>query len=292
VSEAEVLDGRRFLSDAGFNPASIKSASRAWLDNFEQADRELAVHLLEAFILIPNSMTDALLQAAFHQLAPSVCGAGGYELAPSSWTSFRNEILVTIPTGEIPNPTDSGYSFQRSVRQRFGIDEAQIVEPADAIARLANRGSGTVVFVDDFVGSGHQFVQTWNRAYEISPSRTLTFGDVCQTNVAIYVPLVATESGVAHIESNCATAEVRAVHVLGPEYSANSATSSIWQSAPHDDAVAFVEKYTVRAGFPVSEAWGYGDLALAFAFEHGTPDATLPILYSERGSWRPLVRRR
>ena len=37
---------------------------------------------------------------------------------------------------------------------------------------------------------------------------------------------------------------------------------------------------------------GYGNLGLQIAFDHSTPDATLPIFWAEaRATWTPLVRR-
>jgi len=291
MSEAEVLDGCKFLSDSGFRPSYMKASARRWLDNFEAEDRHIAVALLESFVMIPSSMTDAMLQAAFHQLAADRCRSHGYDGALAAWASFRDELLVTIPTGEMPNPTDSGYSFQRSVRQLLEIDEAQIVEPHDALQALVSRGQGKVLFVDDFVGSGHQFVTTWHRDYRVA-GVDVSFGAVCPPGSAFYTPLVATTTGVDHIATHCPEVELKPLHRLGSEYAANSPTTSMWQSVQVADGIAFVEKYTPLAGFRVEQAWGYEELGLAFAFEHGTPDATLPILYSERNAWRPLVRRR
>ena len=85
----------------------------------------------------------------------------------------------------------------------------------------------------------------------------------------------------------------RIVH-LQPEteedFSALSSNSRFWTPDLLQHAPDFLEKVSARAG--VGNGWrGFHDLGLGIAFEHGIPDATLPIYYHESTNWQPLMRR-
>ena len=264
------------------------NAAQLWLDNFDKNDQSTATALLDAFVHIDNGSVNAIFSAAFGSLAGVVCAADAYSVAITQWQEFLGSVLVTFPTGEDPNPSDSGYAFQRKVRQVMEIDQSQIVEPGEAYRRLRD-SKGHVVFVDDIVGSGDQFVETWQRPY---PAEEITgsFADISSQISAHFVPLFATLDGAERIRSQVPTLNLMPIHQLGAEYSARERNSFTWTDIAHDDGVQLVEKYSQRAGIP--NPWGYKDLGLCLGFEHGIPDATLPLFYWEQNGWRPLVRRR
>src|SRR6185295_14995832 len=96
-----------------------------------------------------------------------------------------------------PNRTDSGNLLCRKARQVLRIPEDRIVDPEEAMAKAAT--GGTVVFLDDFIGSGDQFVYTWERAR--GGSSPMSFKETFQAGafVAAYVSLVATNSGLDRV---------------------------------------------------------------------------------------------
>ena len=49
-----------------------------------------------------------------------------------------------------------------------------------------------------------------------------------------------------------------------------------------------VQDYSQRIG--LTKPWGYKDLGLCIAFQHGVPDATIPLFYVDHNDWWPLVR--
>jgi hypothetical protein len=60
--------------------------------------------------------------------------------------------------------------------------------------------------------------------------------------------------------------------------------------------VATLKRISERAGYIQENGgpddWrGFHGLGLTVAFEHGIPDASLPIFFSERNGWKPLMRR-
>ena len=111
----------------------------------------------------------------------------------------------------------------------------------------------------------------------------------------IYTPLVSTSYGISCLEEMCASLEIRAAHEIDERYSLASPDSILWPDSLKPDAMEFMCKASERAGPSFRSCkfgWkGFHDLALAIAFGHGVPDATLPLFYWESPDWHPLIRR-
>ena len=120
-------------------------------------------------------------------------------MAPS-----RNQILSMLPNavftpveGERPNRTDSGNFLCRKARQVLRVPKKRVVEPTVALD-YATRGN-TIVFLDDLIASGDQFVKTWKRSYSSATPRSFAETFTAKPFYAIYVALVATANGLDKI---------------------------------------------------------------------------------------------
>lgn len=266
---------------------------RAWLQNFDERDRSLAALLLDKFTFYNARLTDALLIASYSSIAD------GLPKGPDA--PCRNQLLSALTTavftpvrGERPNLTDSGLMLCRRARQLIGIPESLIVETGAAIDH-AYAGK-TVVFLDDFIGSGDQFLATWRgkdngRSFEVAQSKS--------GFVAIYLTLVSTTFGLSKIEKLASTVAVCATHVLDEQSTVEGLLkrSPQLQVALHD----FLRKYSARLA-PKEEyiannasylSLGYKERGLLLGFEHGIPDSTLPIFWAPgNDNWEPLIERR
>jgi hypothetical protein len=160
------------------------------------------------------------------------------------------------------------------------------------LERLAKGSLAPVLFVDDFVGSGDQFVKTWKRQYSLADGSLRSFSDFDGLLSFFYAPLVCTAKGAATVARDCPNVALRPAHLLSEEYSADHPESVLWPKQLRPSASSFIESASARAGIPSGRRFGYRGLALAFAFEHSTPDATLPLFYWEENGWIPLVTRR
>jgi hypothetical protein len=295
LTVTNTLVSSAFLSDIRIWDVKLKTAARRWITNFTEEEQDHAAAILETFIFFSDELVDRLFLAAFDVLAAEITEpAHTYANKKTSWQSFLDRVLVTHPTGEMPNVTDSGYAFDRRARQLLGINQAHIMEPEATIAHLISSPGSPVVFVDDFVGSGDQFCKTWHRMYDVS-SGSVSFATIAssgRTGPFYYCPLVSTQRGLSVVDANCPSLRIRPTHLLPNEYSANHAASLIWPDALRGHSGHFVEQSSARAGIPPAKRWGYANLALALAFQHGVPDATLPIVWWEDNGWIPLVPRR
>lgn len=283
-----------YLSDIRVWGPTMKTAARRWLRNFSEPEHPFAAALLESFIYFPATFVDRLFVAAFDALAPEVAsGVDDYSITQRVWRDFFDDLLVTHPTGEMPNVTDSGYAFDRRARQMLQIPQEHVLEPEGVIELLARGRTCPVAFVDDFVGSGDQFVKTWQRIYRTAQGDH-SFHSLAAAGAGpfFYCPLICTTRGLEVLERSCPRLLVRPAHLLPPEYSAAHPKSLVWPDSLRDGAVEFVESASARAGVPGNQLWGYADLGLLVAFEHGVPDATLPIMWWEEDGWVPLVKLR
>src|ERR1051326_1020012 len=103
-----------------------------------------------------------MFKAAFQGLSQIVVPNHESFLAvQTEWREFVDKVVITNVTGESPNISDSGVSFTRRAKQLLGISESRTLTNEETIRDLLDNGPRPVVFVDDFVGSGNQFIETW-----------------------------------------------------------------------------------------------------------------------------------
>lgn len=288
----EVLDKCGALKRSSLWVSEPHIRPRAWLNNFDSEDRAAAATLLDHFTFYDSKATDALLVAAYRTLGDGMPkGSGG--LSSSQLASALSAAVFTPVRGEHPNPTDSGNFLSRKVRQHLGVPEERIVETNEALAS-ARRGT-PVVFVDDFIGSGDQFISTWTMA----PAGTSFAREQARTGfIAIYVVLVATQTGIQRIHRDAPHVVISPTHVL----EGRSTLQGIY-AGRNDMEIkveALLDKYISRltpseefiANNPRYLKYGFKEKGLMLAFEHSIPDSTLPIFWSPgTNAWSPLIER-
>ena len=286
-----VLKKCTFFRDVNLWPRTELLSPERWLKNFTEDETPLALHLLNAFQFFSEDLTRAMFDAALHAISGDLVTKHG-PASQSVWRSFIDQVLVAPVEGEDPNPTDSGYGFARRARQY--IDEKRIGRPMEIVARLISTDA-PVVFVDDFVGSGNQFIETWERQYSAGTT-TVSLQNIAKVRNGpfYYCPLICTEYGADRIRKRCPEVRLLPAHLIAARDGALSPDSRLWPTGLHSNAVEFIHRASQRAGIPLvgKDRWdGYHGLGLALAFAHSVPDATLPLFDWEKNGWHPLIRR-
>lgn len=296
VPEAQVREEFDILMQLhAWLPARIKPDD--WLANFDEHERPYAVQMLHRFVFFPDHLTDELLAAAFHQISATIARGKTFRAAASDWNAFCDNSLLTYVTGEQPHPTDSGYLFARKARKFLGFSQQDIEFPDVAVRRLRAHPGRSVIFVDDFVGSGNQFRETWERKVKVDDNIECSFDDLHEAGAisgVFYCNAVSSEEGRKTIIAECPAVRVFSGNMIEADASFVSATSRKWPKELRDIGRMFIERLQGRYGYTGDddgeEDWrGFHQLGLGLAFEHSTPDATLPIFHSNRKGWRPLV---
>jgi len=280
-------------------PKSGIFSPEEWLSNFCDKDTPFAMRLLDGFTFYSSELVESMFKSSFLNLSQyTIKNKEDFKLASRSWSTFIDNIIVVRVTGEKPNDTDSGYTFSRMARDILNIPQERILSPESALEYIARGNTCDVVFVDDFVGSGQQFVTLWDRIYKILGNETSFFNISClRTDINFYYcPVICTEYGMNTIYSKCRNIKISTAHIFGEQQSLLSANSSIWRDDMRTSGPEFLERVSITAGIPDKDGdvgcWrGFHKLGLALAFEHGCPDATVPLFYHSSKTWKPLIKR-
>ncbi len=297
MSLSLVYDRIDHFRDFNIWPRQQELNVERWIENFQLDEIYIAERLLANFTYFNRSMTSALLRNAIQKFLSDAWYKPGFQ-HPPSFTNL-NDISFVLCEGEEPHSTDSGNLFARKLR-----DELRIPEPFINSAAAALGKSSTIkhyIFVDDFSGSGNQFKDTINRIHNISGT-PMSFAHLLNDNKhsISYCPCIATNySKNDTIAPAFPSINLFPAHILSDAHNATLQTSRIWRGLDGPDANAAIAKLktiSIRAGYPREDFgqddWrGFHGLGLSVAFEHGIPDASLPLFFSERNGWKPLMRR-
>jgi hypothetical protein len=261
-----------------------------WLSNFNDDEMPYAESLLSSFFYYNEKMCNTMLETAFKSISLYFPECSIEEKIQKWQELCENAIFTTVDIDE-NNPTASGNLICRRARQVLGIPEERFFKKEDALKRLYDGTNKTIIFLDDFIGSGLQFTDTWTDPF-IDRGNTYAYPDICARDdtQAFYVTLIATEYGIGEIYKTCRNVEIVAANTLGRQYNALNDDSIIWPDDLKEGANDFLKAVGERAGMKNYE--GFHKLGLTVAFHHSVPDATLPIFYWNENGWHPLIERR
>jgi hypothetical protein len=137
--------------------------------------------------------------------------------------------------------------------------------------------------VDDFLGTGYQFQRFFRRlqgAHDFSGKRL------------IYAPLIAHRRGMNRLGRNIPQVEIAFAEQIDDEYNLFGGISGDGVNS-RDDTYAFYNSFLSSRKLDLlpRKVLGYGKLGLCLAFEHATPNSTLPLLWLGRAGFTPLFKR-
>ncbi|WP_022687645.1 hypothetical protein [Sphingomonas phyllosphaerae] len=295
ADETQVLEACERLVDLHVWPRRAVEY-RGWLDNFDKSDRPLAVHMLSRFTYFSHELVDQLFLSAFHTLSNVVVPAAPSPQARrEAWQRFVDTVAVVPVMGERPNPSDSGWGFARKARQLLGIDEKRLMQPVDALARIVDGLVGPVMFVDDFVGSGEQFLKTWRRVHHL-PSGTASFASVSARFGASYCNVFATAYGRRRLRLQAPSVALASGNVIPFDHNFATLRSAMWPQGSAMEGARLARRVGRVLGYTgidggESDWRGFHRLGLGIAMQDSMPDANLPLFFSNSKGWTPLVRR-
>ena len=262
-----------------------------WLRNFDDEDIDVSLALLDSFIFFSNDMTFSLLRSSL----ASIASYDSFENSGEMWREFLDKSILTYPTGNNPNPTDSGHMFARHARTKLGFREEQIYTPDAAVKAIeSSTEPATLIIIDDIVGSGDQLIETWRRGYSLSSEGFTSLHDQFTagklSRVYIAAP-IATEQAKTRLFEELPFIELCVAHTLSSTYSARNPNTVIVPNHLRSKLHHVIEKYAPRISCTPEEAYGHGQFGLNIAFDHSVPDLTLPLIWKATENWTPLRKR-
>ena len=289
VTPAEILAKCDYFVDTQLWPLKHAVNPEGWLKNFTAEELPFAAMLLNAFLYISDGLVDGIFTSTVQKVVSQLYLAGQHA-SP----------IFTFIEGETASLTDSGRLFARKLRNLLSVPSDQILDPAEALFLHLTTGR-PVIFVDDFVGTGVQCLDTWDALRIMPDGRELSYRSVAEelqahTAAFIYCPVICTTFGKLNIEAHSLGLSLQAGHVIADEYSALSQESIVWADEQKESGPLMLRNMSLRAGIPDDledrRDWrGFGELGLCLAFPYGPPDATLPIFSWEADGWIPLMKK-
>lgn len=283
-----LIETCEFFSDAQIWPHEPQVDYAGWLNNFKADELPYAYDLLAAFCLFNEKICKAILRSTLqkvsHDIFPQFTSS-----RQADWEDLLNKAIYTTVDIQEGNITASGNLICRWGKQYLKIPEERILNNQQALIALDEGKANTVFFLDDFVGSGIQFTDSWTTLHHIG-KKQISFPFLCRSRgiKAYYLPLIATEYGISEIYKTCTDIIIFPGNKLDAKYSATHKDSIIWSDANRAGAFDFLNTVSKRAGIE-NEILGFQSLALTIAFSHKIPDATLPIFNWNQNGWKPLM---
>lgn len=292
MDENDLIERFRYYRETQIWPLAKDLNYEQWLENFSDGEKDIAKRILDFFIYIPDGF--------INQMLATVLGKCGYVFKKllGSWSDndFKNNCWYSFIPGEEMKPTDSGYLFNRKLRDNILIPEEQILDFPSLCLKLYNEHNINVILVDDFVGSGHQTMVAWRHNYSYGCLR-----DIVKVNHhhIIYAPLIVNKVGFDYINATCVGLNLVYIYLLGEEYSLFNQYCPCWGGDYnlYLRGTKLILDKSKALGIPstdgknVIDVKGYREQGLALAFKHGIPDACPPIFYWNTKYWKPLMNR-
>ncbi len=261
-----------------------------WLGSLRNIEAELlGAYLLDNLCYRSRGQYNAMLDALFLDLfMPSstkstllVDAMRGKKTGNSS-----GGVCLAPVIGHLAPPTKSGPYILRLVQRRFQLHSDWLVWP-----HLLGQSSGVtdLYFVDDFCGTGDQFEKFlkgihFDRFLQANP----------KVNVTYLVTTIHTK-GRDRIVKNYPYVQLKWAELLEDSHAVfDSSCLARYQVNSFAEKIASQYSQAVKSlGLPQvgKFAEGFGELGLAYAFAHATPNNTLPIFWMGTQNLTPLLDR-
>jgi hypothetical protein len=266
LARGTVVDDRRvakWLNEfAGYRRRITEARIREWLAQFEHDDQDVAARVLDAVEFIGHEQMENAFRSTLGAL--------------SGWHRSANRRLGMwrfVPFST--RPGESGDSmlhvFRTANRLSSATFDEMFVYKTDLLKQQLD-ASDTVVFVDDFSGTGEQAAATWNE----------TLSELLPGNPRLFLILIATTRDAATRISSETTLRVRPFRRLDERHNFFAARCSHFSN----DEKTKVLHYCDRA----NSRWprGRGECGLLLVMAHRCPNNSIPILHGRTGDFTGL----
>ena len=248
----------------GYRLAVTEQRIDRWLDQFRPGDRDLAARILDCVEFVTHEQ----MTGAFRSMLACI---RGWDIDESRRQGEWRFVAYSASAGE------SGDSMLHKFRLANGLGGSGFnklfIHKRDLVRqKLGPRD--TVIFVDDFAGTGDQVCANWPEMQELLPQKP-----------TIYLFLVAASTHARTKIANQTSLEVLPHIELTDADNVFSPRCSHFTSAERGILLEYGE--TADKRFPR----GYGDCGMVIVFAHNCPDNTIPILHAYHYKWEGLFRR-
>lgn len=239
---------------------------RDWIDQFSALHLALAEKLLDNVELF----SEMDIQRGYREAAKRT----PLQQARSNGNTSHNGRVFVLGFG---SPGESGPAMVRLFREATGLaarNYNEIFHSLRDLPGLRLTAYDTLIFVDDFSGTGEQATSLWPTIQELisSDAKCLL---LLSATTAIAKRKIEQESNLRIIASRTLKDEENIFHDSCKKFSPEEKREIL--------------KYCLRADKQMPR--GYGDCGLLFVLSHKTPNNSLPILHKVNKEWKGLFPR-
>ena len=256
----------------GYRVAVTDERIGIWFKNFRDQDQELGARVLDAVTFLKSEDMDAAVRDLARRLP-------GWHKNPAQRRSKWRFVAFSISAGE------SGDSMLHRFRTALGLTGSRYSELFIHKADLLRQGIGaedSVVFIDDFAGTGQQACRAWRG----HPETGITgLAELLPGNPKTYLILIAAGKRAVDRITQETSLKVIARHVLHASDDIFSGDCLHFTPTEKDSLLG----YCKRADHKIPR--GYGGCGFVIVLAHKTPNNSIPVLHASHHRWRGLFPR-
>jgi hypothetical protein len=270
------IDARRIESWVerfdGYRVAITSQRVGIWFNNFKAQDKELGARILDAVTFLKSEDMDSAIRDIARRLP-------GWHKYPAQRRSKWRFVAFSISAGE------SGDTMLHRFRTALGLTGSRFndlfIHKSDLL-REGISADDTVVFIDDFAGTGEQACRAWRGD---TKAGLTGLAELLPGNPKTYLVLIAAGKRAVDRITQETGLKVIARHVLSSGDDIFSAECQHFTPAEKDSLLG----YCKRADRKIPR--GFGDCGFVVVLAHKTPNNSIPVLHANHNRWRGLFPR-
>lgn len=241
-----------------------------WVMQFDAEHYPLAVRILNNIDILDSYSIRSALEVAHTKLIRKISEKG-------SPMEKYNTLFAAIG-----NTAKSGSLIAYHYRTTVGLSEKDFVSNDDEdkldLSKIEN-----IVLVDDVIGSGktiaHEVKRVAEEVYSLTKSRNL-----------FVLTVAGYEDGIKHVIEETGATVVTALEYCSKDTVANL-DGVFYKDMPVSERNASLEIIKKYNRVVSTSTLGFSQLGGLLAFDHNTPNTTLPVIWSNSKGWLPLFPR-
>ncbi|MBX7162662.1 MAG: hypothetical protein K1X49_03145 [Saprospiraceae bacterium] len=244
-----------------FDNSITENDYEKWLGQFDKIDIPIITTLVQNIKYFSLKKTENSIEKLFTEVIA---------------TTKTIERVLFIPVGYV---VKSGSIVAYTFRKQNQIPENKFIPYTD-LNNDTLLNIDFLVFIDDFIGTGHQCCEVWRDL-----SRKLK--NLNSNPNLIYATIATTKQGKDEVESKTTFKVLTSCQIENSEIPFHDDSKIFTNSSDKERAKEIVSKYgkNLYPKYPL----GYKNNSLLVGFYYSTPNNTLPIFWSSHNNWKPLL---
>ncbi len=248
----------------GYRVAVTKDRITRFLNNFSAEDADLGARVLDAVMFLTSEDMEEALRAIIGQLP------GWHQNEAQRQGKWRFVAFSRSPGESGDTMLHKSRTALKLTRRRFN---ELFIHKADLLRERLG-ANDSVIFVDDFAGTGHQACDAWGVLSELLPGSPRTY----------LVVIAAGEEALNRIADKTSL-NVVTQHVLGPGDNIFSRDCRHFTQSEKTRLLAYCKRADRR------QPQGFGGCGFVAVLAHKTPNNSISILHASHPKWQGLFPR-